>query len=563
MTQSQTTAPTVGARVAREILRTPAFREILQLHLGERQEGASQSLVRTLLREDPALWMGVSSLSPRLVEGAVESLAALGEALAAMPPALVDSFVTKLVQDLDTTSLKQLPEIWAPLLARALPGLFNVLLETASGTADSLGRLDPDARRDLLRGLLTEVDVERAAGAINALAVLVLQIHGESPDPSAEGRGPDWARLARQVDAGKLRQATVALSAMGRHSTEAVLAALLDDPVAVANLVVTIPALMNDALGVLRFALERLELPEEVLASAIFTVLTQLDVPGGTKLLNRVAEIINTLHRGSTTLGTDEPAFKAVFSELLDGLVDTLDRDSVARAVVALAEDGDVIATTLARRMTTDSELLRQVADTSARVGNVLTQTGLKVMQESQQLPDETLRDLATGLGSLDGRTLGELINATADLAQRVQANPGSPAWVQALVDTIDWERLGDVGVHAATPVAKAAFGEAWRRALSDPERLGRWVNDLLGQFNRFVDQRPMGAEDYVTRLLSAVDAAELRRAWRSTWRLVGSSVFRTERPATRIPRLVASGVKALVKSAGIARREHTATERR
>lgn len=525
--QAEASEP-VSARVLRQVLRTPSFREILHLHLNELGRGDGRSLVRALLREDPEVWLGVASTTPRLIDTVTESLVELGRELAAMPPALVDAYLQEVIRDIDRETLRELSVVWAPILAQALPGVLNTTFDALAGAAAAVGALEPAARESALVRLMQGVRTERAAAAINGLAAVVIRTGREHPTLFEDPPGPDWAALVRSIDHGKLREAVIVASGFIRRSVQPLVAQWLTDPVASANLMLALPALVNDGVRLLSFAVDRMDLPDELLASAVFNVVRELDLAALSALVSGAAHIINVLHRGSATLGLDEPAFKAVFVELVDGLLESVDQQGVADAVVALGEDGDVMARVLARRLSTDPALLSRALDTTVRLLNVALATGREVLTEIDQLPGATLEEVGSRLDDVDPRGLGEVLNLLLRGVIRGERLLGRQGWLEEVLAAVDWEEAGELLWRLATPVARSYAAAGWRQYRERPEDLGRWINGQLVRFNRYVAANPERVSAFVPRALSAVDTRELTRAMGAAWRLLGGAVYAT-----------------------------------
>jgi hypothetical protein len=527
----------VAARVLREVLRTPPFREVLRLHRSELQRGGGRALVQTLLQEDPEVWLGLVSATPSLVNTITESLTELGRELAALPPGLVDGYLEEVVREIDRGTLRDLPVVWAPILARGLPGVLNLLLDSVAGVAASLGSLDPAAREAAMKRLGQGVDTEQVAGAVNELAALIIGLGRDHPTLLESPPGPDWASLVRSIDHGKLREAVLVASGVVRRSAEPLLAQWLNDPISSANLLLALPALMNDGVRLLSFVVDQMDLPDELFASATFNVLRELDLAAVSGLVNGVARVLNILHQGSVTLGLEEPAFKEVFAELLDGVLESLDHRALADAVVALADDGDVMARVLARRFTTDSALLSVTLETTVRVLNVALVTGREVLREIDQLPDAALEQMGARLDAVEPRALAELGVGVLRSVIRAERLWGRPGWSDEVLAAVDWEEVGEVVWRLVTPLAQGTVAAGWRRYRHRPEDLGAWLSGQIEQFNRAVDADPEGVSTFVPRVLSVVDPQELNRALGTAWHLLRGAVYATaqSRPLLRI----------------------------
>jgi len=69
----------LAPRVLSEVLRTPAFREIIRLHATGPSAGDARAAVKTLVGEEVQVTFDLASVSPAAVNAAVESAVALGE----------------------------------------------------------------------------------------------------------------------------------------------------------------------------------------------------------------------------------------------------------------------------------------------------------------------------------------------------------------------------------------------------------------------------------------------------------------------------------------------------
>jgi len=520
----------LGARVLREALATPAFRELLRLPLQELPRGEGSALVRTLLREEPELWMAVVSTAPGMLDELADCLLALGRELSAMPPALVDAYLAELIAELNAGSLRALPKVWTPLLARTLPTLVNSLCRALAGTARSLGDLDAAQRTEAMVHLQQGLDPEAVGEVVNGMCTLAVQLDAEG-DPDQAAGGVDWPALVRHVDHGTLREGVKSLSGMARRSAQPALASLLSDPVAVANLVLALPAVANDGVRLLAFALDRLDLPEELLASALFNVLREMDRPAMTDLIHAVCRTLTAVHRGSATLGFEEPAFKAVFAEVVDGLLDRLDPQLVGDAIVALGEDAEVMARVLSRRLSTDPALLGELLRTGLRLANVALTAMREVLTEAEQLPEATLQELGSRLPELDPLAVGRLLSQALRVAQEWQQSLARPGWLDRVLGEVDWDAAGGLLWRGATPLLAAYVATGWREIKDRPEEVGSWINSMLARFNQHTREHPERTVAFVPRLLSAVDSGQFTKALRTAGRLLGGAAWAQAAP--------------------------------
>lgn len=166
-----------GARVVREIIRTPAFREIIKLNLAAIDPDSARETVRTLLREDVNFSLGLMGTSPRMINYLAEAVLEFGRQLGGFPPEMRGAFLTDVLAEIDGERLRQVPRVWAPILEDAL--------------------LADPALRERARSVLCE----GLNGLVHAAAAVLRSID-EAPSPAADAaKGPalDAAALGRAV----------------------------------------------------------------------------------------------------------------------------------------------------------------------------------------------------------------------------------------------------------------------------------------------------------------------------------------------------------------------------
>ncbi len=511
--------------VLREILRTPAFRELIRIQLGGVDGAAGRELVRTLIQEEVALPLDLVGCSPAAVDAAIGGALEVGQRLAGLPEPLLRAYVDDILADLDADAARELPRVWGPLLVRTLPFATAVLAEAVEGLARSVD--EPGRRAEVVEEILTGLDADRIGDAINALSALVIHARADTPGVIVESGAV--GRLLDALDTGKLRKAAGAVSSMGR---DAVLAAVdhgLSDPVVLANTVVALAPLVNDGLAVVAGTLERLNLPDELLASSVLTLIDDLDGEALGRIATGAAAAVNGIHAGSLTLGGTEPAFRATVADLLDQALQTVDGPTVARAVIALGEDGETLSAVLADWVRRDPAVLRGWAETAARTGAPLVRGAAAVVREVNALPDERLADaVASFCEAAEPGEAARLVNELAALALRLHEQRAGAAPLQELVAEMDLRRLAAVAATLGEELVHAGAEHPQVREALAPRALGDRINGQLRRFNRYMDR---GFEDNtLLQVVDAVDPVELEQAWRHVLGLLtGTAVSSAE----------------------------------
>ena len=182
------------ARVLRELMRTPAFRELLKLSLQEGPPGSAASLARTLLREDVDLALSVLGSTPLALNRLVEFLLEMAEQLSSFPAPILEDFLRQMAERVDGEKAAALSAamgevsdniLWenpqavlrlkAALVDGANSGMWAgaEVLERLRGPSDGASGPLPD---------LPGLDAEAAAELLNSLARLLGRSLSRRPD---------------------------------------------------------------------------------------------------------------------------------------------------------------------------------------------------------------------------------------------------------------------------------------------------------------------------------------------------------------------------------------------
>ncbi|MBU4180029.1 MAG: hypothetical protein KJ625_08840, partial [Actinobacteria bacterium] len=257
-----------------------------------------------------------------------------------------------------------------PEILLAIPNVMNAYARMLTGFAEVLEELEPEERRKLLGEAAGKLDGVALGRATNAFSRLMMKVGKENPKLAAEVF-PAIETAIEEIDFGKLRVGTVAYIEYAADLASMSIDAMLENPVIVANLVGILPPLINNLIKVISGALSEMDLPQEVLASAVFNIILEIDTEELGRAVTSMSKIVNELHEGNLILGRDEPRFRAVFAEFAEGILENVDTAEFARAVVALGEDFEVILDSVTDILHRDPELLILAGATVGSLLNV------------------------------------------------------------------------------------------------------------------------------------------------------------------------------------------------
>lgn len=184
MDQSQVN-PGLGERLLREIIATPALKEVILLQMKDIKPETASGLVKTLLWGDPGISMSLFGALPDAVNWLLELLLELGRQLNGLPEPLLKDILGRIGSGIDRDRLAQFPEIYGKLLRRLVVGEGRPPEEVRDAVVTAINRtiavLDratsrlEENRKEIARALhraWKEMDTSALARSARCLAAL-------------------------------------------------------------------------------------------------------------------------------------------------------------------------------------------------------------------------------------------------------------------------------------------------------------------------------------------------------------------------------------------------------
>jgi hypothetical protein len=184
----ETTNKTPGS-ILKQILKTPVYKDILRVNLNEMSPKTGSSLVKTLVREDPEVFLSLVSTLPTFINALAGAAGELAVQLRKMyPPETLKSFLMSMAEDIDREALHECSAAWSKLISSLWEASSDVRLQAknsilASGpkviasaintTARSLNTLvrdDPNTLSTFISEVFKEVDKNEIKKATLSLA---------------------------------------------------------------------------------------------------------------------------------------------------------------------------------------------------------------------------------------------------------------------------------------------------------------------------------------------------------------------------------------------------------
>jgi len=192
-TKKETSPDTVKSNVVKEILATPFVKDLIRANLKSVATESDQSLVRTLLWEDPEVSLAILSTLPHLVNRCTGALSEAGREIdEKFSPELLKSYMRAMGNDINTDNITACAVVWgriitnlweaspefresvANYLSQNLPRVLGTGITTAARFINEIDRHDPRAVSRFVSNTLDNTDGKEVEAAARIMFNAVL-----------------------------------------------------------------------------------------------------------------------------------------------------------------------------------------------------------------------------------------------------------------------------------------------------------------------------------------------------------------------------------------------------
>ena len=265
-----------------------------------------------------------------------------------------------------------------------------------------------------------------------------------------------------------------------------------------------------------------------------------------------VSSLVMDVHAGDRVLGGEEPRLRAVFADFMKRVLENVDYTEATGAVVALAEELEVMSGVMVELVARDPEMVVLTTGMGARLQGVVAQALSGALGEMAAWPDELLVSVGEELAAADTVEIGRAVDSAVTLAIRLRENNPdlNRRLLAGALRGINTERLELCLSAAATDFKEALLENQGVRQALEPEEVGRRINDALAKFNASPAARPGAIMDYLSGVLAVVDTGELDRAVRVVLHGMLEAVLSSGERVKMLARLGASALWRMVRLA-------------
>lgn len=142
-----------GARVLKEIIRTPAFLDIVRTNVKGLDRESAREVAKALIWEDMELSLGIVGTLPEFVNYLVAFAGELAVQMSPIPAELLGQYLSQAVSDIDVEAIRELPRALAPLvesagLGEAAVKAFGGMVNAAAALVNRAAESNPHFIRD-------------------------------------------------------------------------------------------------------------------------------------------------------------------------------------------------------------------------------------------------------------------------------------------------------------------------------------------------------------------------------------------------------------------------------
>lgn len=401
----------------------------------------------------------------------------------------------------------------------AFPRLLKVHLQLMVETSDYLTGVPEEEWVPFRDAYLSSLGDMPLGEAVNAYFRLSRKLWEDDAEVLAAAELKLAIDTLSEIDFGKVRKG-MEVKLEGRYPVyEGILVKMFGDPIIIANLLTAMPAYANTLIRLLSKALASMDLPAEILASAVFNLLEALDVEEAGRLASGISAIVNDLHEGNLVLGLNEPRFREVAGRLLERFLSSTDWHANHEALVALSEDLEVLICVMADAAVARPEMMADGLSAVVRALGSLVRGLSYAARRTESMPASFYEEWGRVIREeAEVKELGNLLNSALVMHNLLMdANPGL---LEDIIDRV-WSGINpDELGKAARDGMRQAFGWALKQdpaELFEPGEAGRLLSDLIAAYNRSPASAPGTVRDYLGGVLGQLDPLELGRAMEST----------------------------------------------
>jgi hypothetical protein len=353
-----------------------------------------------------------------------------------------------------------------------MPEIITHLLAALEAAAQAFEDVSPEEKEKQVKAFFAHFGTGQT-GRILTLAMKALHdLHGVNPIALADAMTPVLQQWIVKTDFGALRDAADTMTPEIRALAIGINDILWRYPSKLVLSLSFLPDLMNLAVVGLGETIGRFNrAAPDLVADILLSLVRSVDGQSFGVALNELTELVRKIHTGSALIGEPgAPRLQEDLRQLAEGIVKQLDSRTYWAARIALAEDKEVLRRSLTAVLADHPEVITEGIKTYAARQNPVWRTRRQGLEALDAVPDDDLRPaLEEGLADLDMQELGEIVNLSGVLTNRLMAL--KPELIGSLVEqvaaSLDMGEL-ETALHDILHTAGPRLRPVWRAILPE-----------------------------------------------------------------------------------------------
>jgi hypothetical protein len=356
---------------------------------------------------------------------------------------------------------------FVPTVSRYVPSLVNGIMRCIGDVMAEINARPIEEKSDILRGLLSGIDFEKAGELCTGLGRIIHAVHGSDPVFFAEALRGRVQGLVAGIDFGEMKELVD-----GSQEDIAAFVGMINEelwkfPAKVLCLFSLIPAAVNILVSSAAAALAPVnKLAPDILADVMLSLAGEVSGEKIGKLINEISELVRKLHTGSALIGDQgRPKLPETVSSLAGNVLGSVDTELLLKAWNCIDDISEQLGGSAAVLLEKNPGFAREMVRRRFRqAGAVLRKWNRKIdTLETTFSDDEIAGEMERAIAEIDPQQCADSVNRICAVLNRVHdAKPGllKNAMTQAVQSLDEYETgetlrriTGDI-VESLKPVA-------------------------------------------------------------------------------------------------------------
>jgi hypothetical protein len=306
-----------------------------------------------------------------------------------------------------------------------MPDIITSLMAALESAAQAFEAFSPEEKEEQVKALFAQCGTGQAGRILTRAMRALHDLHGQNPTVLADAMTPVVQRWIEKTDFGALRDVADTIEPEIRALAIGINDTLWRYPSKLVLSLSFLPDLVNLAVICLGETIGRFNrAAPDLVADILLSMVRSVDGKSLGIVLNELTELARKVHTGSALIGeVGAPRLQEDLRQMVAAILEHLDSRAFWRARVVFAEDKEVFRRSLVDVLADHPEVITGRIKTYAARKNPDWRARRHGLEALEAVPDDDMAAaLEEGLSDLDLQELGEVVNLTGALANRLMA---------------------------------------------------------------------------------------------------------------------------------------------